>query len=236
MLSSLIIGCTSLGDLSQYSTGTSAPSDPERAPGAGGSGTSTGAALDAGSTLGGEGIRPTEIDQPGAPLPTSAPTTDAAPPEPAPAIVTLARFVRLVADADVNESPFSSAAELSVLDETGALLDRTGWIATADSAETEFAGGASAAFAIDADPITMWHTPWFDPAVQPPHPHFLQVDLGSEHRIGGFVYLPRQDESDDGSITDYRFFLSADGVEWGEPLARGRFDASKTAHEVLLEP
>ena len=235
------MGCTPLADLSEYSAGASVSTAPESPllPGSesGGSGNgSSGAPLDAGtSSSGGEGVRPTEIDQP-APLPTSTAAADAATAEPDSPTATVARFVRLVADADVNLSPYSSAAELGVLDDAGAPLAATGWIATADSAEAVFVGGAPPALAIDGDPETMWHTPWFDPASRTPHPHFLQIDLGTPRAIGGFSYLPRQDASDDGSITDYRFFVSADGVEWGEPVAQGRFDDSKTAHEVLLEP
>jgi F5/8 type C domain-containing protein len=229
-----IVGCNPLTDLSAYSSGASVPPAPDGAlPGSGGNG---GAPLDAGNSAGsGDGARPTVIDQP-EPLPTSPPAADASPPEPENPAVTVARFVRLVADADVNMSPYSSAAELGVLDERGTPIAATGWIATADSAEAEFMEGAAPAFAIDGDPGTMWHTPWSDPAARPPHPHFLQIDLGAPRSLGGFSYLPRQDASDDGSVTDYRFFVSADGVEWGEPLAEGRFDASKTEHEVLLAP
>lgn len=233
------MGCTPLADLSEYSAGASVSTAPDNPllPGSGGGGNgSSGAVPDAGNSLGGgEGVRPTELDQP-APVPTSAPLADASTTEPNAPNATVARFVRLVADADVNLSPYSSAAELGVLDEAGVPLAAAGWIATADSAEAEFVGGAPAAFAIDGDPTTLWHTPWFEPEERTPHPHFLQIDLGTQTAIGGFSYLPRQDPSDDGSITEYRFFVSADGLEWGEPLAQGRFDESKTAHEVLLEP
>lgn len=240
-LAACVIGCNPLADLSSYSAGDPASSTAEslapESPGSGGGSASGDAPLDAGTFSPGSGddARPTVIDQP-VPAPTSAAAVDASPPEPAGPAVLVARFVRLVADADVSLSPYSSVAELSVLDETAAAIDPTGWVATADSAEAVFVGGAPAELAIDGDPGTMWHTPWSDPAERPPHPHFLQVDLGTARPIGGFRYLPRQDASDDGSITDYRFFVSEDGVEWNEPIARGRFDASKTEHEVLLEP
>jgi F5/8 type C domain-containing protein len=235
-LSLFVVGCTALGDLSEYSAGAAAASDPEaQAPEPSGSGgSSSNARLDggAGAVSGGEGARPTVIEQPD---PPPADVADASAPalDPPPAL--LARFVRLVADADVSQSPYTSAAELDVLDAAGAALARSGWVATADSAESTFLGGAPAALAIDGDPNSMWHTPWSDPALRPPHPHFLQLDMGAAHVVGGFRYLPRQDQSTDGSITDYRFFVSADGVEWGEPVAEGRFDATTTAHEVLVQ-
>jgi YVTN family beta-propeller protein len=40
--------------------------------------------------------------------------------------------------------------------------------------------------------------------------------------VGGFRYLPRQDAAD-GRIKDYRFYVSADGVTWGSPVAQGVF-------------
>jgi F5/8 type C domain-containing protein len=231
------VGCTSLGDLSDYSSGSASSTEPEPATAGGsstgGTGGSSGGPTDAGAggSSSGEGARPTVIDQPDPPPMTSDPADAAtAPPTPA-----LARFVRLVADADVSDTPYTSVAELNVLDASGALLDRTGWVATADSAEADYVGGAPAPLAIDGDPSSMWHTPWSNPAVQPAHPHFLQVDLGAAKVVGGFRYLPRQDQNTNGSITDYRLFLSEDGVEWGEPVAEGRFSTAAVEHEVLLD-
>ncbi|MEY2936941.1 MAG: hypothetical protein RL033_7690 [Pseudomonadota bacterium] len=59
------------------------------------------------------------------------------------------RFVRLVADSEFNGGPLSAAAEFDVFGADGQVLDRTGWVASADSAEPVFVGGAPAALAID---------------------------------------------------------------------------------------
>jgi hypothetical protein len=145
------------------------------------------------------------------------------------------RFVRLVADSDLAAGPLTSVAEFNVLDAEGVPLDRTGWAVTADSEESVYVGGAQAEYAIDGLPATMWHTPWFD-VEPPPHPHFLEVDMGQAHSVAGFRYLPRQDGSVDGSIASYRFFVSTDGVEWGEPVASGTFPLSDDEQEVRLAP
>lgn len=238
-LSALLLSCTSLGELSDYAAGAAPSTAPQplNPGGGGGSGTSpsdAGGSAGTGGTTTGDGAQPSVIDESEPPSEDSNASTDAALP-PAAAPEPLARFVRLVADADVNLQPYTSCAELGILDEAGAPLDRTGWVATADSEEKEFAGGAPARLAIDGDPVSMWHTEWSNTAIRPPHPHFLQVDLGTPRAVGGFRYLPRQDGSLDGSITDYRFYVSDDGVEWGAPVAQGRFDATIDEHEVRFE-
>jgi hypothetical protein len=165
----------------------------------------------------------TDPDEPGPEEPSTAPE------------VPQFRFLRLVADSDVSAGPVTSIAELNVLDAEGELIDRAEWDVTADSEELVYVGGAQARYAIDGIATTMWHTPWFE-VEPPPHPHSLEIDMGQPHSIGGFRYLPRQDGSLDGSIAEYRFFVSSDGVEWGEPVAAGTFPSSAVEHEARLGP
>jgi hypothetical protein len=49
------------------------------------------------------------------------------------------------------------------------------------------------------------------------------VVMGTVHPLGGFRYLPRQDGSPNGRIAGYKFYVSADGVNWGTPVAQGTF-------------
>jgi hypothetical protein len=142
------------------------------------------------------------------------------------------RFVRLVADSAV-QGPYTSIAEFNVLDGDGAVIDRSSWSASADSEESVYVGGAGAHHAIDGEAISMWHTAWFE-VEPPPHPHTLQVDMGSLHDVSGFRYLGRQDGSLDGRVAAYRFFVSVDGVQWGEPAAAGTLANSAEEQEVRL--
>ncbi len=83
--------------------------------------------------------------------------------------------------------------------------------------------------AIDGDPKTMWHTSWDDPAQQ--FPHELVVQLPKPVRLTGLTCLPRQDGNRNGWIKDYAVHVSADGRNWGAPVAEGTFprdDALKT--------
>jgi hypothetical protein len=167
-------------------------------------------------------------------MPPSAASRDSPPAAPPATPPPSFRFVRLVADSDVTGGPLTSIAEFDVLGADGQPLDRRSWIATADSAEPTYVGGAPAPLAIDGQPGTMWHTPWFQ-VVPPPHPHFLQVDMGQAHTLSGFRYLARQDGALDGRVAAYRFFVSADGVDWGQPRAAGTL-ANSDQPQVVSVP
>lgn len=127
------------------------------------------------------------------------------------------RFVRLEEVTEWNGHEWALVAEFNLLDATGAVIDRKGWVATVDSA----AANDRAENAIDGDPNTFWHTQW--DGVAPPPPHALTVDLGALQPVTGFRYLGRQGKVVNGTIAKYRFYVSTDGLNWGEPGASGDF-------------
>ncbi|MEM7111379.1 MAG: PKD domain-containing protein [Chloroflexota bacterium] len=142
------------------------------------------------------------------------------------------RYVRLVADSEVNGNPWTSAAEFHVIDDTGSNIDRTTWSITADSEELNGENGR-ATNAIDGNIGTIWHTQW--QAANPPHPHEIVVDMGVAYNISGFRYLPRQTGQINGTIADYRFFVSSDGINWGNPVAQGTFANNRDEKTVLFD-
>ena len=224
-------------DETQAQPGGAAPSSDESAPASGladnaeMTGTAAPATSDpAPSDPDSDGNVATGAEAPAAGEPPPAEPQPVPPPPPAPQQF---RFVRLVADSDVTQGPLTSIAELDVLGSNGQALAHTGWVATADSSESVYVGGAPPAMAIDGMGTTMWHTPWFQ-VVPPPHPHFLQLDLGKAQTLSGFRYLARQDGSPDGRIAAYRFFVSADGVEWGEPVVAGILADTDQPQEVRI--
>jgi alpha-L-fucosidase len=85
---------------------------------------------------------------------------------------------------------------------------------------SEQAPNEAADLAIDGDPDTHWHSQW-DPTT-PSHPHSLAIDLGAEHTLTGFTYLPRT-EGSNGTIVDYRFRVSLDGLTWTTTIQSGSF-------------
>ena len=47
--------------------------------------------------------------------------------------------------------------------------------------------------------------------------------MGTSHHIGGFTYLPRQDGNPNGTVENYRFETSTDGVNWMTNIVSGTF-------------
>ena len=127
------------------------------------------------------------------------------------------RFVKLEALSEQAGNPWTSMAELNVLDEEGRPLSRGNWSVSADSQELT-GGGNPVANVIDGKPDTIWHTQY--QGATPVLPHWVVVDLGGAFKVSGFRYMPRSGGGN-GTIAKYRFYVSADGVNWGTPAAEG---------------
>lgn len=168
----------------------------------------------------------------------------------APASVETGDILSLVA---VNSAGVSDPALYTVPPPPPPPLDRTGWIASASSAETVREDN-KAANAIDNNLESIWHTTWGLTLA----PHYLRIELPHPALISGLRYLPRQDGGTNGIVTGYEIETSTDGLEWTEsaagtwsadatwkrvdlPLAEARFvrlwgsDARMAAAEVMLE-
>jgi alpha-glucosidase len=103
----------------------------------------------------------------------------------------------------------------------------------ADSEETGGENGRGAN-AVDGDTSTLWHTQWQD--ASPPCPHEIVIELTPPATIKGFTYLARQDDSENGTIKDYEFYVSNDGDDYGQPAAKGGFDGGKDLKTVNFAP
>jgi len=105
-------------------------------------------------------------------------------------------------------------------------------VVSADSQETAGEDG-KAANAVDGKPDTFWHTQWQGSA--PRHPHEVVIELIPPSLIKGFIYLPRQDSQDNGTIRDYAFFVSNDGKNFGAPVVKGTFPRDKQMKTVTFD-
>ena len=106
-------------------------------------------------------------------------------------------------------------------------------VVKADSEETAGEDG-KAANAVDGDPNTFWHTQWQD--TTPELPHEIVIELAPAAAIKGFTYLPRQDDTENGTIKDYEFYVSNDGSNFGQPVAKGSFEGGKELKTVNFAP
>ena len=82
--------------------------------------------------------------------------------------------------------------------------------------------GYAAQNALDGDLETFWHSSWDSDPI-PAFPHELVIEFNAPKRLAGFTALPRQDGNHNGWIKDFAFYASNDGVNWGEPVAKGIF-------------
>lgn len=71
---------------------------------------------------------------------------------------------------------------------------------------------------VDGERVTMWKS-----ARDVPFPHEIKVELQSALVVWGFRYSPRQDGLEAGMVREYAFYVSLDGINWGEPVAKGSF-------------
>jgi F5/8 type C domain len=152
----------------------------------------------------------------GSSVTVSVPTAPGAPASaPSPTEISY-RYVKLEATSEVGGNAFASMAEFNVIDAAGAAYARAGWSATADSEENDLASGFSdynpAAYAIDGNPQTIWHSAYF-PDVSP-MPHWVVVDMKAAHAVKGFAYMPRSDGGTNGIIAGFNFYGSNDGSLW----------------------
>jgi lysophospholipase L1-like esterase len=116
----------------------------------------------------------------------------------------------------------------------GSVIPHTYWsLWYVDSEELVGENGA-AINAFDGNVNTIWHTKWFGGS--PPTPHEIQIDLGAVYNISGMRYLPRQDGEVNGRIGQYAFYVSMDGINWGNPVAGGTFANDVTEKEILFNP
>ncbi|WP_420176412.1 endo-alpha-N-acetylgalactosaminidase family protein [Luteococcus sp. OSA5] len=92
-------------------------------------------------------------------------------------------------------------------------------------------GDGSAHAAIDGNPATMWHSAWSQVDPDAPYPHWISFDLGASHELTGFDYQVRKGN---GAIKDYEIYVSADGNDWGEPVAKGSFASTTEVQRVTL--
>ncbi len=101
-----------------------------------------------------------------------------------------------------------------------------------DSEETAGEDGKGAN-AVDGDPNTIWHTQWQD--ASPECPHEIIIELTPPSTIKGFTYLPRQDDTENGTIKDYEFYVSDDGKDFGQPVSKGTFETGKEKKTVAFQ-
>jgi len=98
------------------------------------------------------------------------------------------------------------------------------------SADSEQPGEGPAAYAIDGDADTYWHTAYGSSTQK--HPHQLVVDFGAVQRVFGVSLLPRK-IGVNGRIREYELLASKDATVDGVSVAKGKL-AGRTDEEIIF--
>ncbi len=93
--------------------------------------------------------------------------------------------------------------------------------------------GESVQSMIDGKSFTYWHTAYTPSA--PSHPHEVQIDLGIEYTVEGFLALPRADSAN-GRIGNWAFYVSNNPDDWGSPAGTGTFPDSAAEQQATFAP
>lgn len=124
----------------------------------------------------------------------------------------------------VTDSNLETADAGITVQTTAFLLSQSPW--TVQSFSSQLSSAQGAAMAIDGNSSTKWRT---GQSASPPHN--LQINLGTVFEIEGFNVLP--ETPTEGVMTSfYEFYVSEDGVSWGEPVAAGELANLFTEREV----
>ncbi|MGY1465242.1 M6 family metalloprotease domain-containing protein (plasmid) [Bacillus toyonensis] len=123
-------------------------------------------------------------------------------------------------------STSNSAMNVAVTTKEASLIPQTNWTLKYVDSYNWYNLGA---YAFDGNKDTFWHTNWSPVA---PMPHEIQIDLGATYNLSKFSYLPRQDGQINGTIKDYEFYVSSDGINWGTAVSIGAFANNTSLKEV----
>lgn len=98
-------------------------------------------------------------------------------------------------------------------------------------ASSQEPGEGDAANIADGDNESIWHTMYSITLAK--YPHWIDFDAGETKNMKGFTLLPRQSGSN-GWIKDYEIYVSHDGKEWGQPIAKGTFENNGELKKIMF--
>ena len=140
-----------------------------------------------------------------------------------------ARYFRIVALTEAGDNgPWSSAAELNAYG-VPSFASRSGWTASADSAQD----GNPASNVLDGDSTTIWHTE-YSPATAP-LPHMITINMQASYYVDTLAYNPRQDGISNGNIGQYQVLTSTDGSTFNQ-VASGTWTDDTTIKLATFAP
>ena len=102
------------------------------------------------------------------------------------------------------------------------------------AAVSSFQRGREAAFVLDGDPSTFWHTRFAGGDAEPPHYVVLHVPAGT--RVAGLTYTAWTGGNGNGHVKEYAISVSDDGINWGVPILSGGLKTGISDRQKLSFP
>ena len=112
------------------------------------------------------------------------------------------RYLCIEALNAIDGKDLACMAEFYAKDENGERLSREPWTVRYADSEDVKGVNRSADKIFDLQESTYWST-----VAGKPYPHTVVIDLGAEHTLTGFDYLPRMESTVPGGIKDYRIYV-----------------------------
>ncbi len=112
------------------------------------------------------------------------------------------RYLCIEASDSHDDREYACIAEWHMLDEKGRRISREPWTVAYADDEDVASGNKTADKIFDLQESTYWST-----NKGAKFPHFIVLDLGAEHTLGGFQYLPRAEQGAPGCVRDYKIYV-----------------------------
>lgn len=142
------------------------------------------------------------------------------------------KFVKMVClEPMVANQPYAAVAELSPIVNRIVGEYPAHAFFSINYASSELAEGGAARNILDGNPDTYWHS--MKGVTVASYPHDLRIDLGGDRKLKGIVFrgAPMKTE---GRIKNYEVYVSNDGNNWGDPVARGTLENTADPQQVLF--
>ena len=90
--------------------------------------------------------------------------------------------------------------------------------------------GGPARNVLDGNPDTYWHT--LKGVTLASYPHEIRLDMGDVRTVKGLVF--QSSKLEEARVKDYEVYVSMDGKNWGDPVARGTMFNTAERQEALF--
>ncbi len=119
------------------------------------------------------------------------------------------RYVCIEALNSQDGKELACIAEMYLLDKDNERLSREPWIVKYTDSEDVGNVNRSADKTFDLQESTYWST-----VKGSSYPHSIVIDLGAEHSLSGFQYLPRMESNAPGSIKDFKIYVKSSNLKY----------------------